>query len=133
MFSSMKNSVAAYEQVGLDMVVETADPHRLIQMLFEGASAALATAKYAMENGNTASKGAAISKAIDIISNGLDASLDTEQGGELAERLSSLYQYMASRLLWANLKNDVAALTEVQGLISELQDAWNQIKPNVPG
>lgn len=129
MFSSMKKSAAAYQQVGLDLRVETADPHTLIVMLFDGATAALATAKYAMESGNIASKGASISKAIDIISNGLDASLDVEQGGELAERLSALYDYMASRLLWANLKNDMAALQEVQGLLSELADAWRQIAP----
>nr|WP_287367871.1 flagellar export chaperone FliS [Thauera sp.] len=129
MFSSMKKSAAAYQQVGLDLRVETADPHTLIVMLFDGATAALATAKYAMESGNIASKGASISKAIDIISNGLDASLDVEQGGELAERLSALYDYMASRLLWANLKNDMSALQEVQGLLSELADAWRQIAP----
>ncbi|WP_353798751.1 flagellar export chaperone FliS [Thauera sp.] len=125
----MKKSAAAYQQVGLDLRVETADPHTLIVMLFDGATAALATAKYAMESGNIASKGASISKAIDIISNGLDASLDVEQGGELAERLSALYDYMASRLLWANLKNDMSALQEVQGLLSELADAWRQIAP----
>jgi flagellar protein FliS len=127
MFTMMKKPTAAYEQVGLDLSVETADPHRLILMLFDGAATALVTARYAMEGGNIAAKGAAISKAIDIITNGLDASLDPTQGGELAERLSSLYNYMAARLLWANLKNDFAALDEVRGLLTELQDAWRHI------
>lgn len=83
-----------------------------------------------MENGNIAAKGTAISKAIDIISNGLAASLDIEKGGELAERLAALYEYMSSRLLWANLKNDLSALDEVATLLSEIQDAWRQIVPN---
>lgn len=129
MFASMKKSAAAYQQVALDLSVETADPHKLIVMLFDGALVALASAKYAMETGNIPSKGASISKAIDIISNGLHASLDIEQGGELAERLSALYDYMASRLLWANLKNDLPALQEVQGLLEELAGAWRQIAP----
>lgn len=129
MFASMKKSAAAYQQVALDLSVETADPHKLIVMLFDGALVALASAKYAMETGNIPSKGASISKAIDIISNGLHASLDIEQGGELAERLSALYDYMASRLLWANLKNDLSALQEVQGLLEELAGAWRQIAP----
>lgn len=133
MFASTKKAAAAYQQVSLDVAIETADPHRLILMLFEGASTALATARYAMENNDLATKGAAISKAIDIISNGLDASLDPEQGGELAERLSALYNYMTSRLFWANLKNDLAALKEVQGLLAELQDAWRQIAPKAGG
>lgn len=47
---------------------------------------------------------------------GLKASLNTEQGGELAERLAVLYEYISLRLLWANLKNDVAALDEAAQL-----------------
>lgn len=130
MFASMNKPRAAYEQVSLDLAVDTADPHRLILMLFEGAKTALITARIAMESGNIAAKGTAISKAIDIISNGLEASLDPTQGGELAERLAALYGYMASRLLWANLKNDLAALDEVQKLLAELHEAWAQIAPN---
>ena len=75
-----------------------------------------------------AEKGASISKAIDIVTNGLKASLNTEQGGELAERLAALYEYISLRLLWANLKNDPAALDEAARLLGELQSAWAQIE-----
>ena len=80
-----------------------------------------------MAQNHVAEKGAAISKAIDIVTNGLKASLNTEQGGELAERLAALYEYISLRLLWANLKNDVAALDEAAQLLGELQSAWGQI------
>ncbi|CAM5455810.1 flagellar export chaperone FliS [Thauera mechernichensis] len=129
MFGSMRKSAAAYQQVAIDLSVESADPHKLIVMLFDGALVAVASARYAMEAGDIPAKGSSISKAIDIITNGLHASLDIEQGGELAERLSALYDYMASRLLWANLKNDLSALEEVQGLLNELAGAWRQIAP----
>ena len=72
---------------------------------------------------------AALIEAIDIISNGLKASLDEEKGGDLAGRLGSLYDYMVLRLLQANLKNDDKALEEVAGLISELHSAWREISP----
>ena len=49
-------------------------------------------------------------------------------GGELAERLGALYDYMAQRLLWANLKNETAPLDEVLTLLGELRDAWTQIR-----
>lgn len=129
MFSSMSKPTTAYRQVSLDASIQEADPHRLILMLFEGATAALTTARFAMQDGNIAAKGVAISKAIDIITNGLGASLDTERGGDLAVQLSALYDYMASRLLWANMKNDLAVLDEVHALIADIHDAWKQIDP----
>lgn len=130
MFSTMGKPTAAYEQVSLSTAIEGADPHRLILMLFDGAAAALNSAKFCMQDNNIPAKGAAISKAIDIITNGLQASLDIEAGGELAERLAALYEYMSSRLLWANLKNDQVALEEVRGLLEEIHDAWRQIAPD---
>lgn len=130
MFATMGKPTAAYAQVSLDTSVEGADPHRLILILFDGASAALNSAKFFMQDNNIPAKGAAISKAIDIITNGLLASLDVEAGGELGERLAALYEYMSSRLLWANLKNDLVVLEEVRGLLEEIHDAWRQIEPN---
>lgn len=129
MFGMMNNPAQSYAKVGVESAIAAADPHRLIQMLFDAAMVAISLARIHMENGQIADKGASISKAIDLISNGLAASLDKESGGELAERLAALYEYMAQRLLYANLKNSVAALDEVAELLSGLRDAWAQI-PN---
>lgn len=74
--------------------------------------------------GDIAQKGTAITKAIDIILNGLRASLDLEAGGNLAQNLYALYDYMARRLLHANINNDGAALDEVLGLLNEIHSAW---------
>lgn len=129
MFGSPRNPVAAYASVGVETSVPTADPHQLILLLFEGAKIAISAAKMHMAQGNIAEKGSSISKAIDIITNGLNASLDHEAGGDLTIKLGALYDYMAQRLLWANLKNDAAALDEVMRLLSELHGAWAQIAP----
>ena len=51
--------------------------------------------------------------------------------GELAERLAALYDYMARRLLHANLNNDSAALDEVLNLLSEIHGAWVSIGDEV--
>jgi flagellar protein FliS len=96
-------------------------------MLFDGAVVALRTASLQMASGNVPEKGKAISKAIEIIDNGLRASLNKEAGGQIAENLDSLYEYMSARLLTANIKNDSVILDEVQGLLVELRDAWNAI------
>ncbi|MBI2277474.1 MAG: flagellar export chaperone FliS [Dechloromonas sp.] len=130
MFGMMHNPAESYAKVGVDAAVETSDPHRLVLMLFDGATAAVSLARIHMAAGEIPQKGAAISKAIDLISNGLLASLDMEAGGELAERLAALYDYMTQRLLFANLKNSLATLDEVMELLTSLRDAWAQIAPN---
>jgi len=127
MFAVMHNPTAAYGKAGIETAVETAEPHKLILMLFDGALLAVSGASLHMQRGETARKGEAVSRAINIISNGLKASLDMQAGGELAERLAALYDYMCARLLHANLHNQPAALDEVSHLLAELKGAWEQI------
>lgn len=129
MFGSMRNPAQSYAKVGLEVAVETASPHKLILMLFDGAITAINIAKFEMESGEIAKKGASISKAVDIVANGLRASLDMSAGGELAERLAALYDYIVQRLVYANLHNSPAALEEAAGLLDTLRDAWGQIAP----
>ena len=125
MFTS--SSPSAYTKVGVETGVIEASPHKLILMLFDGAIVALASARRHMEDKAIPEKGQDISRAIDIISNGLGASLNLQIGGELAERLHALYDYMARRLLHANLHNDLAAIEEVSRLLGELRSAWEEI------
>ncbi|CFQ86944.1 flagellar protein FliS [Yersinia frederiksenii] len=119
-----------YAQVGLESGVMSASPHQLIVMLFDGAQSALVRARILMTQGDIPAKGAEISKAINIINNGLSAGIDIEKGGELAENLSALYDYMSRRLLHANLHNDEQAIDEVLALLENIADAWRQIGPN---
>lgn len=130
MFGNARQAISAYQKVGVDAAVEVADPHRLILLLFAGAQAAIGKARAAMQQRQIAVKGEAISKAIDIIANGLKVSLDLEKGGEIAERLDALYDYLVLRLLRANLENDLHALEEVAGLLEEIHGAWRDISPN---
>lgn len=129
MFGMMQNPANAYAKVGLESSVMTADAHGLILLLFEGAAAAMAQARVHMERNDVAQRGTSISKAIDIISNGLKSSLNHEVGGDLADRLSALYEYIIKRLLWANMRNDRAALDEAASLLGEIHSAWSEIAP----
>lgn len=129
MFGMMRSPAESYAKVSVEVAVESSDPHRLILMLFDGAISAVSLARIHMNAGEIAQKGMAISKAIDLITNGLQASLDMTAGGDLAERLAALYEYMAQRLLIANLKNSVAALDEVSELLASLREAWAEIAP----
>lgn len=129
MFGMTRNPAESYAKVSVDAAIEGADPHRLILMLFDGAIVAVVAAQRHMAAGEIADKGVNISKAIGIITNGLKASLDVASGGDLAERLSALYDYMAERLLWANAHNQQAPLEDVLTLLRGLRDAWAEIAP----
>ncbi|MGP8289878.1 flagellar export chaperone FliS [Vreelandella zhanjiangensis] len=117
----------AYARVGVESGVMSADPHRLIVLLFEGAQTAIRAARIHMQSGNIGEKGKSISKALDIINNGLAAALDQEKGGEIAERLASLYDYIARLLLAANLRNDEESLNQAEQLLENIASAWRDI------
>ena len=125
--AGVKKALDAYGKQGLETTVESASPGRLVVMLYEGAIKAIQLGKLHMESGDIAAKGAAISKAISIIDEGLRVSLDKEQGGELAGNLEALYFYMIGQLFEANLHNRADLLEHVLGLLVDLKDAWESI------
>jgi flagellar secretion chaperone FliS len=117
-------AIKQYQQVSVNSSVMGASPHHLVQMLMEGALERIALAKASMARAEIAMKGQNISRAIDIVG-GLQGSLNREAGGEIAENLSNLYDYMAGRLLVANIQNDESILDEVSGLMIELKMGWD--------
>jgi len=117
----------AYQSVAVQTSVATADPHRMTLLLYDGAIEAIRLAQAHMGTRRIAAKCEAIGKAVCILEEGLKASVDRKVGGELAERLVALYEYITLRLLQANLRNDRKALDEAQTLLSDLRSAWAQI------
>ena len=102
------------------------DPHELILRLMNGAVERIAQARGALSRGDVAAKAECLSKAVAIVG-GLEGCVDHEKGGELADNLSGLYQYMSLRLTEANLYDDIAKLNEVSALLQEIRSAWEQI------
>jgi flagellar protein FliS len=118
--------VAVESQIGGD-----ADPHRLVEMLFDGVKDAIVQARGAIHAGDPVAKGRAISRAVRIVDEGLRSTLDLQQGGALAQDLHNLYGYVTTRLTQANLKSDEGALDECASLIAPLREAWAQIRPAI--
>lgn len=116
-----------YSQVSLQTEVMEADPHKLIQLLLEGALTRLSMAKSYIEKKDFAAKNEKIGRAIDIIC-ALQESLDHERGGEISANLERLYDYMSRRLFEANSKNDLGIINEVMGLLSEIKSGWEGIR-----
>lgn len=118
------SAIKQYQQVSVDSAVMGASPHRLVQMLMEGALEQIAVAKTGLKRNEVALKSRGIGRAIDIIG-GLQGSLNKEAGGEIAENLDNLYDYMVRRLFSANAQNDESILDEVTNLMLEIKMGWD--------
>lgn len=116
----------SYAQIGVESAVMSASQQQLVTMLFDGVLSALVRARLFMQDNNQQGKGVSLSKAINIIENGLRVSLDEESKDELTQNLIALYSYMVRRLLQANLRNDVSAVEEVETLMRNIADAWKE-------
>ena len=116
----------AYAQIGVESAVMSASQQQLVTMLFDGVLSALVRARLFMQDNNQQGKGVSLSKAINIIENGLRVSLDEESKDELTQNLIALYSYMVRRLLQANLRNDISAVEEAEALMRNIADAWKE-------
>jgi len=124
-----KSGSKAYAQVDLESQLAGASPHELITMLLDGAVNAVLRAKIYFEMGNIAKRGEMISRAINIIDNGLRTSLDHEKGQHIAADLERLYDYMSRTLLDANRRNSPEELTAVSEILTNLANTWKEIEP----
>ncbi len=125
-----KSALSAYKQVNSQTGVVDADPHRLIQLLLDGAIDRIAQARGALASGDPAMMGEALGKAVGILS-GLQASLDMERGGDVAANLDRLYSYMSLRLLDVHREKEAKPLDEVVGLLGTIKSGWDAIRPQV--
>jgi flagellar protein FliS len=125
-----KSSLAAYHTVSVHGGVANSDPHRLVQMLLDATAERLMTARGCIERGEISRKAKLLHSCVTLIAE-LRGSLNMAEGGPLAQNLSSLYEYMARRLMLANVQNDIGPVNEVLSLLNEIRSAWVAIGPEV--
>jgi flagellar protein FliS len=117
----------AYAQVELETGINSASPHGLIVMLYDGAIEALRKAKIYIEMKDIEMKTKSMDKAMRIIKDGLTAALDVKAGGALAEQLLALYDYISKEIVLANVQNNAERIDTCIGLLSDLRNAWHEI------
>lgn len=105
--------------------VSTADPVRVVVLLYEGAIKNLNQSIRVMGTDiETAS--AKLTRTLEII-NYLRSVLDHEKGGEIATNLERLYEYMRDTLSEANIRHDTEKIQSVIGLLQTLLEGWRGI------
>lgn len=124
-----KQFIKKYANNYIETAVSEATPHKLVEMLYDGAIKNINLAKVFIEQKNFEKKSEHINKALSII-NALRAGVDIEKGGEVASNLYDLYDYCYGRLFSASAKNDTDILNEVLELIQTVSDAWKKMPDN---
>jgi len=125
-----RQAMSAYSNTQIHSGIMDASPHKLTAMLLAGAVDRVNAARGAIEKGDVARRGEMLGKTISILAQ-LQADLDMSQGGEIAQNLEALYDYMIRGLVVANREDDAEKLDEIQVLLSEVKSGWDGIKDQV--
>ena len=115
----------------LEAEVLTADPVKLVKMLYHGALDATTSAREHLRAGDVRARSKSITKAHSIIME-LSNSLDLDNGGAIGANLVALYEYMQIRLLAANREQQDGPLAEVERLLKTLLEAWESCASETP-
>lgn len=118
--------IQAYRKDSIKSDLASADPHRVIQLLMQGALEKLALGKGCIERADWEGKAIAFTGAIEII-NALRDALDRDVNPELVDNLEGLYDYMVVCINEASVSKDCAVIDQVISLILQIKGAWDQI------
>ena len=106
---------------------EEISSHQVISLLMDGALERASQAIDALEHGKKDDFQILVNKLVAII-NGLKNCLDMNAGGEIAENLDSLYQYMVERITQSDESGIRAILEESIQLFSEIKGGWDHME-----
>jgi flagellar protein FliS len=111
-----------------DMLAAT--PSRMVVMLYDEAIGALRTSVMAIASGDIECRCNCVTSALEIVGH-LYLCLDEDQGGKVAQNLSSIYGHIISRLPTVNLYNDAEAAEESIQLLETLRDSWIELDARI--
>ena len=110
----------------LEDEVLTADPIKLIVLLYRGAINSVASAERHLAAGDIRARSRSITKAMEIIGE-LAGTLDYERGGKISTELARLYGYVLTALTEANVKQAAEPLAQSKAMLSTLLIGWEAI------
>jgi len=112
----------AYAATQRETSVSSAKPVELVAMVYQRLLDHLHTGKIQMLEGSDSSE--SFSKAIDLITTGLESCLDKEKGGEIAQNLAFIYNWAGKEIIRARLRHDPEMIQGVINAFVPLAEAW---------
>ena len=122
-----RDAIKAYQEAEQDFLVEGADPHSLVQILYTELTSALELVHDAISRKDLSAKSTHMTKVLSII-HVLGASLDFDKGGDVAISLASLYDWARRQMIEASRTNAAGPVEEVRKAVAEISDAWSAIR-----
>ncbi len=122
-----RDAIKAYQEAEQDFLVEGADPHSLVQILYTELTAALDRTHDALLRKDLVAKSTHITKVLSIL-HVLAGSLDFDRGGEVATSLARLYEWARRRVIETSRTNDQQPIEEVRKAIADISEAWDSIR-----
>jgi len=115
------------QQAYKETEVSTADRGKLVVLLYDGAINFLEKAKLCFSEDDVMGGSDNINRAQDIIQE-LRYALRTDVGGDIANNLNQLYQFMAIHLTKAKISHGaIKHIDEVIHMLRPLSEAWKEI------
>ena len=112
----------AYAATQRETSVSSARPVELVAMVYQRLLDHLHTGKIQMADG--ADSAESLTKAIDLITTGLESCLDKEKGGEIAQNLAFIYDWAGKEIIRARLRRDPEMIQGVINAFVPLAEAW---------
>jgi len=122
----MNESYDSYRAVDLEARAAAASPYELVLVLFDGLLDELARARGHIEGKRYQQKGQSLEKCLNIL-NGLNSALDYDNGGEVVQGLSRLYDYCIYRLSDVSVTLSLEGVDEVVHLLGVLREGWEGV------
>ncbi|WP_341850082.1 flagellar export chaperone FliS [Sphingomonas immobilis] len=122
-----RNPEATYRQIDVSSRTGASDGPALVQMLYEEGIRALRSAAWAVENRKLAMRSEKVTRATAILF-ALEAGLDFEAGGDVANTLSRLYAGSRRQIIEASIGFDPAPFREVADTLEEIAEAWRTVR-----
>lgn len=118
---------AIYRQIDIVGRTGEADPHQLVQLLYEELNRALRAAASAVEHGNARIRSEKVTRAVSILF-ALEAGLDHDRAPDLSRTLATLYRGARRTVIDASLGTDPRPFRDVAANLDQIADAWRSLR-----
>jgi len=115
-----------YEAMAYSSRIEGASPHELVSILYEELVLALTLLAFAMQARDSVKTNAQFGRASGII-HALEAGLDHDLGGALAESLAGIYRSARAEMMAARQTGDAPRIERLAQAFTEMSDSWKKI------